>query len=134
MQQVIVTLTHIGPYAVHPIRAEADLPNMPESQWAAFCESVSKYGLQKKILRFDKLILDGCQRCRACLETGRPPEFEEYQARGRNEAEIDAELRLIVKFSEFDRKHLPAGQLAAAALRLFDKDRRDRRGGAGNCA
>lgn len=114
---IVVSDTHIGPYEIHPL-CQA-IPNIAEEDWPKFRNSVSKNGLHKEIWRFEKKIIGGRQRLRACLETGISPRFRDYEPRGKTSADIESEIREFIKIEDLDRRQLDKQAVAMALARLY---------------
>lgn len=104
-------MTKLGPYEVHPFADEFPLINGEEFE--ELVRDIKQHGQRQPIvLTADKrMLIDGRNRYRACVEAGVDPVFETLPGRY-TEAMI---LDYIVS-TNIERRHLSAGQKALVAL------------------
>lgn len=94
---------------LHPLCAS--FPRLKGKEFTALCEDIRAYGLRNPIVTYQDMILDGGNRHQACIETGIPPKFIEYD--GDNPASFVLSVNL-------HRRHLSAGQHAAIVAIVQD--------------
>jgi hypothetical protein len=124
MIAVTVTATHIGVYERHAIHLQADVRRMNETEWTRFRNSVGEFGLRYPIVRWEKKILSGANRLLACLETGQPPWFCEFEElpmfrRCKTRPDQEAAARKLIEMEDLDRRQLNPGEIAAVLVRLY---------------
>lgn len=131
IQSVVITDSHIGTYELHPIHRLANIRPMNETEWLPFRDSIGKHGLLYPIIRWEKLILNGANRLRACLETSTPPKFTELEdmplfRRCKTRPEQEEAAKIIVKMVDLDRRQLSPREIADAIARMYPPKPRGR--------
>lgn len=101
------------------------LPDMSESEYAAFRRDVAARGLEEEIVLYEGKILDGRHRFRACKETGVKPRFREFDG---------PDPVAFVLSANLHRRHLDESQRAMIAARLATMKQGARTDLAQNCA
>jgi hypothetical protein len=86
-------------------------PPMGSYEYKGLKADIERNGLRNPIVLFERRILDGWNRYRACLEIGIPPVFVEYEG--------DDPVGFVVSMN-LNRRHLNPSQLAMIAARLAD--------------
>lgn len=88
----------------------ADLfPLVEGAEFAALVDDIKGNGLREAIWLYERQILDGRNRYRACIEAGVVPAFRQYEG--------DDPLAFVVSLN-LARRHMNAGQLAMVALKI----------------
>lgn len=105
-------LTKIGDHEVHP--AAALFPMIAETEWPAFLDDIRTNGQRRPIVRIGKLILDGRNRLRACIEIGREPTFRAFG----DEVSDGADPIAFVVSENIHRRHLNETQRAFVGAEL----------------
>lgn len=105
----------IGEWEVHPYACVFRL--MSDDEFSSLCDSIREWGLRDPILLLDGKVLDGRNRLRACLETGTPPQFEEFGL-----YDSDREVRDFVWDRNAVRRHLTPLALATCRLALYPEE------------
>jgi hypothetical protein len=96
-------------YEQHPIALQVAPGEMPEEEFDAFCADIGKRGQQHPIVLFEKKVLDGKHRLKACTKLGITPIFKEYTG--------DDPAGLVVALNVL-RRRLGTTQRALAGARL----------------
>ena len=97
-------------YSLHPVALA--FPPMTALQYKTLKDSIQHDGrLRVRILTWEKQIIDGLHRLHACMESDITPTFEEWDGQG--------SLIEHVAALNGPRRHLTAGQKAAAAVELL---------------
>jgi len=89
-------------------------PDMAPEQYRRLVEDIREHGLHHRIVLFEGAILDGRHRYRACIETGRPPRFKEFDG---------ADPVAYVTSENAARRHLTPSQIAhaIAAMKPYEE-------------
>jgi ParB-like chromosome segregation protein Spo0J len=90
---------------------------MPTPAFEAFCKDIEENGLHTPILIYQRRIVDGKHRYRACLKTGVEPRFKEFHG------PLWKLLRLI-KSNNYSRRHGNEKQNAFAIAKLIQLEER----------
>lgn len=102
----------IGGYGIHP--AAAMFPMMSALELAEMVKDLGEHGLRDDIVLIGDLILDGRNRCRACVIAGVKPRVVQWDGEGGSpEAYVFSKNVL--------RRHLQEGQRAMLAAQLLPK-------------
>ena len=108
----------------HP--AAAMFPMLPDEELRKLADDIKAHGLKHSIIVYQKKILDGRNRHRACEMAGVEPRFEEWGGG-------DSPTAFVVSVN-LHRRHLAAPQRAAIAadlVPLFEAEARERMAEAG---
>lgn len=100
----------IGQHSTHPAADAFRMMNPDEFE--NLCASIEKMGLRDPIIiDGEERIVDGRNRYRACLKVGFEPKFKTTRL-------VDEALIELIASTNKDRKHMTAGELAAAGAAL----------------
>lgn len=105
-------VTKIGEHEVHP--AAALFPMIGDAEYPSFLEDIRANGQRKRIVRIGKLILDGRNRLRACLEVGVEPLFRAF---GDDPSDGSDPIAFVVS-ENIHRRHLNETQRAFVGAEL----------------
>lgn len=95
-------------YDRHPLSAA--FPDMQDDEYEMLVQSVESQGLLNPIVLFEGMIIDGWHRYSACKDTGTAIKTIEYTGND-PQAFVIAQNKL--------RRHLSAGQIAAATISVY---------------
>lgn len=89
-------------YQLHPLCTF--FPRIEGAEFTELVEDIRQHGLRNPIVLLDRMILDGGNRYRACVEAGVAPQFTQYEGTDPVGFVLSANLH---------RRHMSAGQRAA---------------------
>lgn len=96
-------------YELHPLCTL--FPRLGDSEFAALVADIRANGLRQPIVLHERMILDGGNRYRACLEAGVEPAFINFHG---------GSIVAFVLSANLHRRHLSAGQQAAIVASAQD--------------
>lgn len=105
-------------YDLHPLCTL--FPRMGDAEFASLVEDIKTNGLRQPITLHEKMILDGGNRYRACIEAGVEPAFVQFDG---------GNLVSFVLSANLHRRHMSAGQQAAIVASAQDWANAQTRGG-----
>lgn len=78
-QSVVADTTTATMLEQHPLALQIVPGDMPDTEFDAFCEDLTRNGLINDIVLYEDKILDGMTRYRGCRRTNIEPRFTEYK-------------------------------------------------------
>lgn len=96
-----------------PHRYASIFPPMSLEEFEELCEDIQTHGLREPILTYQRKILDGRHRERACGLTGVQARYEEFEG-----TELEA-IHCVVSLNA-KRRHLDSGQRATSAAKMTE--------------
>lgn len=105
-------------YELHPLCTY--FPRLSGAEFTTLCDDIKANGLRDPIVLHNKMILDGGNRYRACIEVGVKPRFRDFD--GTN-------IVSFVLSANLHRRHLTPGQQAAIVASTQDWAKAQTHGG-----